>query len=69
MPDPFDTLAATDAALEAIFKLVYVYCEVKPPKTRPKELAIWEAEMKEVRKWAVQIHDRRIELNIRKLKT
>jgi hypothetical protein len=59
----YDTWEKTDAALRAINKLFCLLHDNKPAKSSPEE-AIWEAELKEVRQWAISVHERRINLNI-----
>ena len=60
--DPYDTWEQTEAAMSAIDKTVKLMCELKPKKDSPNE-KVWEAEMKEVRKWIVSVHYRRIAIN------
>lgn len=50
-------------ALRTIDKCLRFYHENKPPKGSP-ELLIWESEIVHIRNWAVQIHLKRIEINI-----
>jgi hypothetical protein len=62
-----DSWAATDAALRAINKLFILLHNTKPKETpkrdSPAEKA-WEEELKEVRKWAISLNYRRVQLNI-----
>ena len=68
-PDPYDTWKNTEIALKAVYRLIHLMCDIKPSsKTSPVEYKAWDDEMKEIRKWCVNVHERRIELNIRDLK-
>lgn len=62
--DKYDTFEATDSALRAINKLFFLLHEQKPAKGSPEEQA-WEAELKEVRRWAIDVHYRRIDICMR----
>jgi len=57
----YDTWENTESALRAVTKLFIYLHDTKPKKDSPAETA-WEAELKEVRKWAVSIGARRIAL-------
>lgn len=63
--DKYDTWDETEAALRAINKLFIYLHDTKPKKDSPEE-KVWEAELKEVRKWAISVGDRRIQILIRK---
>lgn len=61
----YDTWEDTDAALRAVRQLFIYLHDNKPKKDTPGE-KLWEAELVEVRKWAITIHERRIQLLLRK---
>lgn len=64
-----DTWEATEAALSAAKKLLIHLHNNKPPETKKKdspEELFFEDELKEVRKWCVSIHERRIQVNIKR---
>jgi hypothetical protein len=65
--EPYDTWERTEHALKVIHRTVHLMCELRPKSGTPEE-KIWEAEMRELRKWIVQVHERRIALNIMDLK-
>lgn len=62
MNDQYDKWEDTEAALTAARKLIVLLCNESGEKAKV------EAELKEVRKWCVEIHNRRIAINIRKSK-
>jgi len=59
----FDTWEETEAALRVIHKLFIQLHDAKPKKDSPDE-KLWEEELKEVRKWAIIVNNRRVLLNI-----
>lgn len=61
----YDSWDNTDSALSAVFKLMYYMHENKPLKGSVEEVR-WESELKEIRKWCISIHVRRIALNMQK---
>lgn len=63
--DPYDTWEETEAALKVVYRLVYQMHETKPSKGSAEEV-LWEQEMREIRKWAIHLNYRRININIRK---
>lgn len=65
--DKYDTWESTEAALRAINKAFMLLHDNKPKKDSPEE-AVWEEELKEVRKWAVSVNYRRIYITQRKNK-
>lgn len=64
--EPYDTWERTERALAVIYRAVHVMCEIRPKSGTPEE-KVWDAEMRELRKWIVQVHERRIALNIKDL--
>lgn len=64
-----DTWDRTEAALRAVRRLMWHLHDAKPPKEDRTATAAWEAEAQEARHWAVQIHNRRIDLNIQRQRT
>ena len=63
----YDTWEQTDSALSVIHKTVHMMCDLKPKSGTAEEKA-WENEMKELRKWAILVHERRIAINVKRLK-
>lgn len=59
----FETWEETEAALRVIHKLFIQLHDAKPKKDSPDE-KLWEEELKEVRKWAINVNNRRVALNI-----
>lgn len=64
----YDTWEKTEAAGRALYRIMHLLHEIKPEKCELEELQRWEAELKEVRAWAVSIHNRRIALNMERMK-
>ena len=64
----YDTWEATDAALFSLNAMIIMLCDIKPNEktAKPAEILLWNARMKEVRKWCVQVHERRIQLNVKR---
>lgn len=60
LTDEYDKWEDTEAALSAARKLIIMLCNETSDQAR--------AELKEVRKWCIEIHNRRIAINIRKPK-
>lgn len=50
-------------ALRAIDKCFIFYHNNKPKKDSPEE-KIWEAELRQIRLWTIQVHKRRIKIII-----
>lgn len=65
--DKYDTWERRNLALNALQRLVFLMCEIKPDAKSPLFPA-WDAEMCEVRKLCVENHERGIDLNLRDLK-
>ena len=62
-----DTWEATNSSLRAINKLFVLLHDSKPKKDSPEE-KVWEAELKEVRAWAISVHYRRIAILLKERK-
>jgi hypothetical protein len=64
----YDTWEATDDALFSLNLIITMMCDIKPNEktSKPAEIKLWNARMREVRKWGVQIHERRIQLNVKR---
>lgn len=58
----------TDIALRAIRKTIAMMYDNEPDKKDSTNRLMWEQEMREIRKWAVDVHNRRIKCNICKLR-
>ena len=64
MVDKYDKWEDTEAALAAASKLLILLHNESNTSNKAKI----EVELKEVRKWCVELHNRRIAINIRKEK-
>ena len=64
MTNKYDKWEDTEAALSAANKLIISLHNESNASNKVKI----ESELKEVRKWCVEIHNRRIEINLRKEK-
>ena len=62
----FDTWEETDAALRAIKKIILLLHETRPSEKSKDEALkkVFEDELKEIRKFAISVHERRIRLNL-----
>lgn len=58
----------TIIALRAIRKTIAMMYDNEPDKKDSVNRLSWEQEMREIRKWAIDVHNRRITCNIHKLK-
>ena len=65
--DQYDTWEKTESALAVIKRAVFLMCELRPKGGTPEE-KVWEDEMRELRKWIIHVHERRILLNMGKSK-
>ena len=63
MKSSHDTWEKTEAALSVIKRLIIDMHNSKPDKNTKEEL-LWEMQLSEIRRWAVTVHYRRIELCI-----
>ena len=56
----------TQAALRVINKSILMMYENEPDKKDIVNRVPWEQEMHELRKWAISIHNRRIQVNMKR---
>lgn len=63
----FDTWEQTDAAIRVI-RAAFILLDPSAPKKDTPEAKVREAELQELRKFAISVHHRRIALNIHGIK-
>ena len=58
----------TEAAVRVIKKCIRMMYENEPDKKDVANRIPWEQEMHELRRWAISVHNRRINVNMKRLR-